>query len=581
MLPNILCAPRASACVARTSILLMCDPAALAELLDVSVDQIDPEYRRPPSITDESDLIRRLSIACERGDSEIVKLALLAGAAVNGVNTRGLTPLLMACSHGHAVTVRVLLESNADANLCASDGTARAPLHAAAKRGDDEIAKLLLEAKANIQSRARHRRALPPEPAIWLTPLHVAALSGRSSVVGLLLCEPGCDTCAASELGTPLHCAVAATDLASAKLLISHSETALNALGSIPPRMFAGGKQVVRRGPPLLCALLGGAKASRDGFDGDGSTRCSSGREVPNSGSDGAENASRGTAAPASSAPPLLPPMQQAILSLLIEAKALLDVPCTAFSLPSSSTAATDVASSDRKLIAGSSGKDGSGGGGGSSYSLLEACHRAGASAAAAVLTTAMNARAEAAMRALMLEKAESEDAAKNLKTSKKAQRKQRGRSKAAAPPSGPPAEATTSGSSTLIAAPDAVTSSRATWSPALSPGDDSLDVTVTAMPKTLHATLTSRAINADGASVTAMAGSPREALAERARRRAIDRRPTPSALIRAGAELATAPLLRDQPLPLVPDSDAAEDLQEPGGVHSELDWPVTVQTCP
>lgn len=43
----------------------------------------------------------------------------------------------------------------------------------------------------------------------------------------------------------------------------------------------------------------------------------------------------------------------------------------------------------------------------------------------------------------------------------------------------------------------------------------------------------------------------------------------TASASIRAGAELATAPLLRDQLLPLVPDSDAAEDLPEPGGVHS------------
>ena len=135
------------------------EPEALAELLDLSVEQIDPEYgRHRVGSVDETDLVRRLSIACERGDWEIVKLALLAGAAVNAFNTRGLPPLFMACSAGHTATAQMLLDALADPSMPSSDGTCRTPLHAAARRGDLAITQLLVEMGANIEALARHRK---------------------------------------------------------------------------------------------------------------------------------------------------------------------------------------------------------------------------------------------------------------------------------------------------------------------------------------------------------------------------------------------------------------------------------------
>ena len=539
------------------------DPAALAELLDISVEQIDPDY--PPAAAaaaagtvDETDLARRLSIACERGHIDIVRLMLHSGATANGVNTRGLTPLFTACAHGHAATVQLLLESLAEPSLSCSDGTARTPLHSAAKRGDEAIARLLLGARADIHARARHRKALPPEPAILLTPLHLAALSAQSGIVSLLL-EPTPSGASASEVtpiaapsevGTPLHCAAQSGDLASARLLLEHGAS-VDTVDAIQPRSLSTGKQV-RRGPPLLCALLGSGRAGLGSGSG-GSYGGGGGSSSSTVGSHGGGRSSAGGSGEKPQLAPELLPKLHAMASLLIGARASLDGRCVVSSAPAEPQSACAICAAGRELGGGGGGGRGGGGGGsgggcgsrrcsgggkgecsgveggagGTSCSLLEVCTMAGARAAAAFLTDALHVRAEAAMRELVLEEADGEGGeggegeGGKSGAEKRAARKQRNRSSRAAAVLMP----SPSGAAGCGACGDACSAAAATpprlEAPAAASSRSAWPAG-THTPSALHAVVAGRLAE----TVTHGGGlaGPREALAERARRRALER---------------------------------------------------------
>ena len=59
--------------------------------------------------------------AARNGDTEIVQLLITYGAEVNARNKRGHTVLYCAGGHGHADTVRLLLDNNADADAKFTD----------------------------------------------------------------------------------------------------------------------------------------------------------------------------------------------------------------------------------------------------------------------------------------------------------------------------------------------------------------------------------------------------------------------------------------------------------------------------
>ena len=276
------------------------DAAALAELLSSGSDRMQvcaadlaaATFHRKQNrsgISDHADLVRRLCIASERGHVDVVRLLLLlAPDAVDGHNTRGLTPLLLACTYGHDAVAQLLLESQAQPNTASSDATQRAPLHAACKRGDSRLVALLLGARAHTSSQMRHQgsSSLLSQAPYTLTPMQVACMHRHAAVVSLLVsgAERGrgsqqdehdrpaysastwrdnhamLDT---NELERALHCAAHAGDTASVKILLSNdaerppAERVLDCDCEdilVAHRVLECGA-VALRGPPLLSSL--------------------------------------------------------------------------------------------------------------------------------------------------------------------------------------------------------------------------------------------------------------------------------------------------------------------------------------
>jgi ankyrin repeat protein len=107
------------------------------------------------------------------GDLEKVRLLLKAGAKVDARTSLGRTPLLIAASFpGNAETVRLLLESGA--KIADQDPYGETCLTSAAKRGDAELAKVVIEAGADLFAGTR-------PPLVW------AAEEGNVETIAFLL----------------------------------------------------------------------------------------------------------------------------------------------------------------------------------------------------------------------------------------------------------------------------------------------------------------------------------------------------------------------------------------------------------
>lgn len=115
--------------------------------------------------------------AAMRGDRQAVRELLADGSDVNAPQGDGMTALHWASERGDMELARMLLAAGA-----AVESTTRiggyAPLHLAARSGSKEVAELLLEAAADPLAAAQGTGA---------TPLHLAAASGDPELVALLL----------------------------------------------------------------------------------------------------------------------------------------------------------------------------------------------------------------------------------------------------------------------------------------------------------------------------------------------------------------------------------------------------------
>jgi ankyrin repeat protein len=121
-------------------------------------------------------------------------LAILLGAAPVAES-----PVADAAMKGDRALVQSLIRQGADVNAAQGDGMTA--LHWAARHGDAEIAKLLLDARADVKRVTRIGGHMP---------LHVASRSGRAAVVKLLLAA-GADANVTTTTGaSPLHLAAMA-----------------------------------------------------------------------------------------------------------------------------------------------------------------------------------------------------------------------------------------------------------------------------------------------------------------------------------------------------------------------------------
>jgi len=117
---------------------------------------------------------------------------------VNEYSADGFTPLGLASYFGHYDVVKMLLAKGAEVNIYSKNVMQVAPIHSAVTADNLEIAKLLLENKADpnlIQSKG-------------VTPLHEAAQNGSPEMVELLLTYEADPQAKMSDGETPMDIAI-------------------------------------------------------------------------------------------------------------------------------------------------------------------------------------------------------------------------------------------------------------------------------------------------------------------------------------------------------------------------------------
>lgn len=128
-----------------------------------------------------------------------VAATLLDHGAVIDVRTREekLTPLQIAARFKCVETLELLIERGANPSLTSSNGSTA--LHLAARRGNDQIAELLL----------RHPKVdVNAKDLASMTPLHLACVSGNVAISKMLLGRGADIRAKSNELMTPLHTSV-------------------------------------------------------------------------------------------------------------------------------------------------------------------------------------------------------------------------------------------------------------------------------------------------------------------------------------------------------------------------------------
>lgn len=115
---------------------------------------------------------RPLFTAVMRNDLETTKLLLQAGAEVDAPDDRGETMLSYAAKYGHEDMVKFLLKTGADPNASFYRGgrnklRGNKPIYSAAKNAEMEIAKLLLEAGASLDTQDHNEERSPLDGALY------------------------------------------------------------------------------------------------------------------------------------------------------------------------------------------------------------------------------------------------------------------------------------------------------------------------------------------------------------------------------------------------------------------------------
>jgi ankyrin repeat protein len=129
--------------------------------------------------------------AAKDGDTdEVAALLSMDNRLTRTHDDDGWTPLHLAAHYGHADTVSLLLHNNAPVDIRSTNQMANTPLHAAlaGRRGD--VAKVLIDAGADVNAR---------QHGGW-APLHSAAANGDRDSVELLIAR-GADRKAANDAG--------------------------------------------------------------------------------------------------------------------------------------------------------------------------------------------------------------------------------------------------------------------------------------------------------------------------------------------------------------------------------------------
>jgi ankyrin repeat protein len=137
----------------------------------------------------EGDGMTALHWAAERGDADLTRLLLDAGANPRAETRIGrYTPLHLAAKSGSAAVVRALADAGADVSAWTTTGAV--PLHFAAASGNSDAIAALIGRGADVNAR---------EPQWGQTPLMFAAAAGRTAAVHTLIAS-GADIAATAKV---------------------------------------------------------------------------------------------------------------------------------------------------------------------------------------------------------------------------------------------------------------------------------------------------------------------------------------------------------------------------------------------
>jgi len=159
------------------------------------VDQTQLPVADPVEVVQSNETrVDALVKACKEGDADFVATLVNLGVNINGIGSRGFTPLMMAVNHDEAAIVAYLLSQGADVNTTHNGWNA---LIEAADEGSLTSMKLLLKAGADVNFYAGHEN---------LTAITMAASEGKLDCLKLLL-ENGADINGVGQSLPPLHVA--------------------------------------------------------------------------------------------------------------------------------------------------------------------------------------------------------------------------------------------------------------------------------------------------------------------------------------------------------------------------------------
>ncbi|KAK7496797.1 hypothetical protein BaRGS_00012006 [Batillaria attramentaria] len=131
----------------------------------VAVDKPDLSQTYPIHQAIQNDMLDIATLLCEKAPHTVI-----------AANSKGLTPLHIACGKGDLEFVETLLRYGAD--IHAEDVSSRTPLFSAVDQNHVDIVKRLLELGARVEVF---------DADLGMTPLHVAAILGRLSIMEMLI----------------------------------------------------------------------------------------------------------------------------------------------------------------------------------------------------------------------------------------------------------------------------------------------------------------------------------------------------------------------------------------------------------